>query len=141
MVETRHNEKEDEKRGEKQEEKKGGWDEKWQRDRVNAISWAAMLVWGAVVLLIATPSTAAPLWRDHGWSIFLIGAGAIVLLTALYRWLRPEHRRPLIGSFIIGTILFGVGLGDVAAWSENIIWVVVLIAIACGILLSAFRRR
>jgi hypothetical protein len=141
MPETKHDEKEEEKRGEKQEEKKGGWDEKWQRDRVNAISWASILIWGAVVLLIGTPSTAPILWHDHGWSVFLIGAGIIVLLSALYRWLMPEHRRPLIGSFVIGTVMLGVGLGDVVEWGENIVWVIVLLIIALGILLSAFRRR
>jgi hypothetical protein len=141
MPETKHNEKEEEKRGEKQDEKKGGWDEKWQRDRVSAISWASILIWGAAVLLIGTSSTAGPMWTDHGWSVFLVGAGIIILLTALYRWLMPAHRRPLIGSFVIGTIMLGVGLGDVVAWSENIIWVVVLLVIAVGILLSAFRRH
>ena len=140
MTEPRRHEKEDEKRGEKQEEKKGGWDEKWRRDRVNAVSWALLLVWGAIVLLIGTTSNAAPIWREHGWSIFLVGAGAIVLLTAIFRWLKPEHRRPLVGSFILGTILLGIGLGDLVEWGENIVWVIVLVIAALGILLAAFRR-
>ncbi len=32
---------------EKQDEKKKGWDEKWRRDRVNAVGWAAILVWAS----------------------------------------------------------------------------------------------
>jgi predicted membrane channel-forming protein YqfA (hemolysin III family) len=141
MAEPKRNEKEEEKRGEKQEEKKGSWEEKWQRDRVNAISWASILIWGALVLLIDTTDYAANLVWWHGWAVFLIGAGVIILLTALYRWLKPEHRRPLIGSFILGIVLLGVGLGDLAKWSGNIIGVVVLVAVAIGILLRAFRRR
>ena len=141
MAEPGHNEKEDEKRNEKQDEKRGGWDEKWRRDRVNAISWASILIWGAVVLLLSTPSNASELWREHGWSIFLVGTGAIILLTAIYRYLMPEHRRPLIGSFILGAVFIGVGVGDLVAWTQNIVWVVVLLVIAFGILLSAFRRH
>ena len=141
MAEPKRNEKEEEKRGEKQEEKKGSWEEKWQRDRVNAISWASILIWGALVLLIDITDYAANLAWWHGWAVFLIGAGVIILLTALYRWLKPEHRRPLIGSFILGIVFLGVGLGDLVKWSENIIGVVVLVAVAIGILLSAFRRR
>jgi peptidoglycan/LPS O-acetylase OafA/YrhL len=141
MTEPRRNEKEDEKRHEKQDEKRGGWDEKWRRDQVNAVSWAALLIWGAAVLFISTMNNAADIWRDHGWSIFLVGGGAIVLLTALFRYLKPEHRRSLVGSFIIGVIMLGVGLSDLVEWGENIVWVLVLVVVAAGILLSAFRRR
>ncbi len=145
MTEPRRQEKGEEKQGEKQnekqDEKRGGWDEKWRRDRVNAVSWALLLIWGAVVLFLGTGSNAPVIFQDHGWSIFMVGAGAIILLTALYRALMPEHRRPLLGALILGIILLGVGAGDLVSWSENIIWVIVLLVIAFGILLAAFRRR
>jgi hypothetical protein len=141
MTEPRRNEKEEEKRGEKQDEKRGGWDEKWRRDRVNAVSWAMLFIWGAIVLLIGTGSNPPEIFVNHGWSIFMVGAGAIILLTALFRALIPEHRRPLLGSLILGTIFIGVGAGDLVSWTENIIWVIVLLVIALGILLSAFRKR
>ena len=141
MAEPKHDEKEEEKRGEKQEEKKGSWEEKWQRDRVNALSWASILLWGAVVLLVDITKSAASVAWWHGWAVFLVGAGIIILLTALYRWLKPEHRRPIIGSFILGIIFLGIGLGDLVEWSEQIIGIVVLVVIAFGILLSAFRKR
>jgi peptidoglycan/LPS O-acetylase OafA/YrhL len=144
MTEPRRHEKsekEDEKKGEKQDEKKGGWDEKWRRDRVNAVSWALLLIWGAIVLFLGTGSNAPEIFRDHGWSVFAAGAGVIILLTALYRAVMPEHRRPLLGSLILGTILLGVGVGDLVQWSENIVWVILLLVIALGILVAAFRRR
>ena len=141
MTEPRRNEKDEEKRGEKQDEKRGGWDEKWRRDRVNAVSWALLLIWGAIVLFLGTSTTGPEIFREHGWSVFMVGAGAIVLLTALFRAMMPEHRRPLLGNLILGTILIGVGVGDLVAWSTNIVWVIVLLIIAIGILLAAFRRR
>jgi hypothetical protein len=139
MSERRRNEKEEEKRGEKEEEKRGGWDEKWRRGRGNAVQWAAILIWGALVLLADTSDFAANFSWWEGWAVFLAGVGAIVLLGTVIRLLMPEHRRRVVGSLIIGFNFLGVGLGGLISW--NYIWVVVLIAIALVILLSAFARR
>jgi hypothetical protein len=53
MSEKRRDEKKDEKE-EKDEEKRGEKEEKWRRDRGNALVWAAVLVWGALVILAET---------------------------------------------------------------------------------------
>ncbi|GAG16552.1 unnamed protein product, partial [marine sediment metagenome] len=50
MPERRRDEKKEEKE-EKEEEKKGEKEEKWRRDRGNALGWAAILIWGALVIL------------------------------------------------------------------------------------------
>ncbi len=142
MSDRNRGEKEDEKKREKQEkedEKRKGWDEKWRRDRFNAVGWAAILIWGALVLLAQTTD-----FKDHfswweAWAVFLAGVGAIVLLVALARVLMPERRRPVTGSVILGLVLLGVGLGGLIEW--NYIWVVVLIVIAVVILLRAFAPR
>ena len=139
MSEKRRNEKEDEKKGEKEDEKNKGWDEKWRRDRVNAISWAAILIWGALVLLAETSD-----FKDHfswweGWAVFFAGAGAVLLLTAFYRLIVPEHRRAVTGNVIIGLVFLGIGLGGLTSW--DYIWVIVLVVVAVMILLRAFGPR
>lgn len=135
-------EKEEEKKREKKEkedEKRGGWDEKWRRDRINAVNWAAILIWGALVLIAHTTDFRDRFAWWETWAVFLAGAGAIFLLVALARLLMPEHRRPVAGSVILGLVLLGVGLGGLIEW--NFIWVVVLIVIAVVILLRAFTAR
>jgi hypothetical protein len=122
---------------EKEDEKRKGWDEKWRRDRVNAVGWAAILVWGALVIVGETTT-----FKDHfswweGWAVFFSGAGAIFLLTAFYRLLVPEHRRSVAGNVILGLVFLGIGLGELISW--NYIWVIVLVVIALVILLRAFR--
>src|SRR4030042_3796889 len=133
-------EKGDEKRREKDEkedEKRKGWDEKWRRDRVNAVGWAAILIWGGLIILAETTG-----WGEENfdwwasWAVFFCGAGAILLLSAFYRTLVPEQRRAVTGNVIFGLILLGIGLGELVSW--NYIWVIVLIAIAILILLRAF---
>lgn len=142
MSDGSRGEKEEEKRrekNEKEEEKKRGWDEKWRRDKINAVGWAGILIWGALVLLAHTTD-----FRDNfswwvTWAVFLAGAGAIVLLVAFLRLLMPEHRRPVAGNIILGLVLLGVGMGGLISWSY--IWIVILIVIALVILLRAFVPR
>ena len=130
------NEEKKREKNEKEDEKRKGWDEKWRRDRVNAVCWAVVLIWGALVILAETTG-----YKDHfdwweGWAVFFAGAGTVLLLTAFYRVLVPEHRRAVAGNVIFGLVLLGVGLGSLISW--DYIWVIILIVIALMILLRAF---
>ena len=145
MSEKRREEKDEEKKrekDEKEEEKRRGWGEKWQRDRVNAVVWASVLIWAALVLLAEITGYADDHFADwwEGWSVFFAGFGAIVLIAALYRILVPEQRRPVAGALIFGFILLGIGLGELLD-SWDYVWVGILIAIALIILFHAFVRR
>jgi hypothetical protein len=138
MSEKRRDEKKDEKE-EKDEEKRGEKEEKWRRDRGNALVWAAVLVWGALVILAETTD-----YRDNfdwweGWAVFFAGAGTIILLGTFTRLLVPKYRRPVIGGLILGFVFLGIGLGGLieTGW----VWAIILIAAAVLILVSAFTRR
>ena len=139
MSERRRNEKEEEKRekeDEKRSEKQRG--EKWTRDPVRTIMFAAILIWGGIVALIETTNLIDADWWE-GWAVFLIGTGIILLIKAAVRLL-PEYRRPVGGTVIIGVILIGVGIGDIVGW--NYTWPAVLVII--GLILIGrviFRRR
>lgn len=140
MTEKQRSEKKEEK-GEKEEEKKREKDEKWRRDRVSAVGWALILIWGALIILAETTNFADKSLGDwwEGWSVFFAGAGAIVILGVIFRLLVPEHRRPIAGSLILGFVFLGIGLGELVGW--DYIWVVILFAIAAVILLRAFVPR
>jgi hypothetical protein len=138
-------EKEEEKRGEKDEKTRNekNWDEKWRRDPINAICWAAVFIWAGLGLLAETtgwgPDTFA--WWST-WAVILAGAGAIIILCALIRLFMPEHRRPIIGNLILGTILLGVGLEHMSGWSWGTAGAIVLIAIGLLIIFGGiFRKR
>jgi hypothetical protein len=137
MSDRRRNEKEDEKRHEKEDEKRNEkqWDEKFRRDPVRGITLAIILIWGGIVALIGTLITAD---RWKGWAVFLAGTGVILLLKAVLR-LRPEYRRPIGGTLIIGLILLGVGLGDLVGWTY--IWPVILVVVGVVLVSWVFLRR
>jgi hypothetical protein len=138
MSEQRHPEKEEEKR-EKEEEKKSEkqMDEKFRRDPVRGITFAIILIWGGIVAFVETADISKPEWWQ-AWSVFFVGTGLILLVKALFR-LRPEHRRPIGGTLVIGIILLCIGLGDIIGWSYS--WPVFLIAIGLIILGVVFFRR
>jgi hypothetical protein len=143
MPEPRRNEKEEEKRGEKDEEKgRGqGWDEKWERDRLRMISIAAIFIWGGLVAFAGTLNLFNYNWEGHGWAIFLLGTGVILLGKVIIRALIPEYRRAIGGSLIIGFILLAVGISDLTGWSWDYIWPIILVAIGLSILLRGVLRR
>ena len=143
MPEPRRNEKEEEKRREKEEEKgRGqGLDEKWERDRLRMISIAAIFIWGGLVALAGTLNLFNYDWGGHGWAIFLLGTGVILLGKVIIRALIPEYRRAIGGSLIIGFILLAVGVSDLTGWSWDYIWPIILVAIGLSILLRGVLRR
>jgi fatty acid desaturase len=139
MSDRRRNEKEEEKR-EKEDEKRTEKqsEEKWRRDPVRGIMFAAILIWGGVVALITIADMVSVSWWQ-GWAVFLAGTGVILLLKAAVRLLRPEYRRPIGGTVIIGVILLGVGIGDIVGWEYT--WPVILIIIGAVLVVRVFFRR
>jgi hypothetical protein len=138
MSERRHNEKEEEKK-EKEDEKRSEkqMDEKFRRDPVRGITFAIILIWGGIVAFIETADIGKPEWWQ-AWSVFLAGTGIILLIKALFR-LRPEHRRPIGGTLVIGIILVCLGLADIIGWAYS--WPIILIAVGLIIIGIVFFRR
>jgi len=127
----KEDEKEDEKRTEKQSE------EKWRRDPVRTITFAAILIWGGIVALIQVGNLVAVPWWE-GWAIFLIGTGVILLIKAAFRRI-PEYRRPTGGTIIIAVVLLGIGIGNLLGWRNT--WPIILIAIGLVLIAQVFFRR
>lgn len=137
----RRDEKQDEKEREKKKEKGGGLDEKYRRDPLNFVTWALLVIWLGVDLLLQNTDV-GPFAKDsQGWAIFAWGGGVLILGEALIRLVVPRWRRSVLGSFIWGAIWVGVGFG---LWFDEweIIGPIVIIAIGVGILAGRlFPRR
>jgi len=144
-------EKEREKNTEKTEEKSP--EEKWQRDPLNAVTWAAILIWAGLVFLASnlgwldqlfTKSRITTDWDWLGdlanaWPLVLIGAGIILLIQVLIRLLVPAYSKPVLGTVILALLFLGIGLGDLINW--GIIWAVVLIILGIWIIIRGTRGR
>ena len=137
-------EEKNEKQGEKHEK---SWDEKWRRDQLSAVIWAAVFIWAGIIFLLSNLGTLDFLIKPEGeefwfrmegaWSIVLVGAGVIFLVEVAIRLLMPVYRKPVIGTVIFAMILIGIGLGSLVNW--GIIWAVVLIIIGGSILFRGLR--
>jgi hypothetical protein len=145
MADEKFDEKDREKRDEKSAE------EKWRRDPLGALVWAAILIWAGLVFLAnnlgyldtlpRVPSD-GPAWFLGGsgaWSLVLLGAGVIILGEVVIRLLVPAYRQPVTGSIIFAVILIGLGLGNLTNW--NLIWPLILIGLGLSFLLRGFTRR
>jgi hypothetical protein len=139
-------EKEEEKTEEKDEKGRhnSGWDEKWQRDPVNAVTWSVMFIWAGLVLLADTTkwgNNTFPTWWNS-WALIFTGVGIIILLSALVRLVMPVYRRNIVSGLIPGAIFLGIGLSWLNDWKFDVIWPVILIIIGLAIILGGiFRRR
>lgn len=134
-VEERWDEK-DEKHDEKEEK---GREEKWRRDPVAGVTWAAVLIWIGLVLLAGNLKLVSGFGWWNTWAVCFAGAGVIVLIQAIARLAMPEYRWGVIGSLVLGFIFLGIGLGWIIGW--GIFWPLLLIALGLLILWRAFARR
>jgi hypothetical protein len=136
----------DEKEEEKTEEKgrsgdEKNWDEKWRRDPINAVTWAAIFIWAGLVLLAKNIHLLSN-WNVEDWPVIFIGVGVIILLSMIARFLMPAYRRNIANGLIPGLIFLGVGLSWLNNWNWDIIWPIILIAVGLSIVLGGiFRKR
>ena len=131
-------------RNEKEEEREKGrsWAEKWQHDRLRMFSIAAILIWGGLVAFAGTINLFNYNWDTHGWAVFLLGTGVILVAKVMVRAMVPEFRRAIGASLIIGIILLAVGIFDLIGWDWKYIGPIILVAIGLAIILSGvFRHR
>lgn len=148
----KYNEKEMQKREEKAAEEKSAeeksYEEKYRRDPLGTLIWAFILIWAGVVWLASNFGFLDrfrnffsdlpfdfPFARE-AWALFFLGAGVILLIEILIRLTIPEYRRPVLGTFILAIVFFGIGLGN---W--GLIWPIVIIIIGASILLRGMFKR
>lgn len=101
----------------------------WRSDRLDAIGWAAVFLWAALVLLaeaVGYPSGSS--WWN-GWAVFFVGAGAIVLAETTVRLVVPQYRSSWWWGLIVGFVLVGIGLDSWEAWA----WICALAMAVLGV--------
>ena len=113
------------------------WEDWWKTDRLDAIGWALIFLWGALVIVADNTSFRDDFdwWEARG--VFFAGAGVIVLLEAVARLMMTEYRSKWGWTLFWGTVGIAVGLGELAS---PVWYALPLVAIAAVIMASAFAR-
>jgi hypothetical protein len=144
MSENRYREK-DEKLEKEEEKDEKGRGEKWRNDPLGAVIWALILIWAGLVFLAKNLGWLTQFeLQDDVWGLIFIGAGLIVWLEVVIRLVMPQYRRPVVGTFIFGIILLGIGAWMVFPATTQlwgVIFAVVIIAVGVAILLRGLSRR
>ena len=117
--------------------KEWAWCTQWtQTDSLDSIVWAVSFIWAGVVILaynLGIPFEIAA--EEQAWSLFLLGAGAFVLIEVAVRLVVPAYRTSVVGELIWAGILIALGTGSLA-----VIFPLILIAIGASILNGVVRN-
>lgn len=156
MSDQEMNEKDEKQFDEKAEKELRKHDEKTEeRDTLNSVVWAAILIWAGLVFLAFNTgwvdkfvsgyylSRILPkgmgVFEPGVWSFVALGAGAILLLEVLVRLMVPSFHRNIFGTLILAGVFLGVGLGNFFGW--DLIWPVILIVLGVSVLLGGLLRK
>jgi hypothetical protein len=134
----------DEKEVQKREEKGGdekSWEEKWRRDPLNAGTWAVIIIWVGLVFLADNLGLLRRFEIREAWGVIFLGAGVILLLEVLLRFVLPDFRRPVTGNIVFAVIALAAGLAILDLFDWKLIWAIALIAVGVGVLLQGLFRR
>ena len=113
------------------------WDEWWKSDRLDTMGWAALFLWGAIVVVGTYSSFSEGFDWWNGWGVFFIGAGAIVILEAALRLAVARYRSKWGWTLFWGTGFLAVGLAE---FTTQIWFALPLAAIAVIVLAGAFDQ-
>ncbi len=113
------------------------WEDWWKSDRLDAIGWAALFIWGALVVVAENTSFRDDFSWWQGWGVFFVGAGAIVLAETLIRLAMAEYRSKWGWNLFWGSAFLAIGLGELAS---GVWYALPLAALAIVILSGAFAR-
>jgi hypothetical protein len=143
MADRRYGEKDEklEKQDEKDEKGRG---EKWRNDPLSAVIWALILIWAGLVFLAENLGWLTQFELETPWGLVFIGAGLLVWFEVVLRLVMPQYRRPVVGTFIFGIILLGIGVGLAFGTTPQmwgVIFALVIIAVGVAILLRGLGRR
>jgi len=126
-----------------------------ERDVLNTIVWAFILIWAGLVFLASNLGWFEKLnlsvnsnwvfrsiqdFSEFGvWNLIALGAGVIVLLEVLVRLLVPSFRRHIGGALIGAAVLITIGLGGWYSWGY--LWPLILIAVGINVLITGLKRK
>ncbi|MGC9467447.1 MAG: hypothetical protein ACP5HS_02550 [Anaerolineae bacterium] len=116
--------------------------------RLDALFWAAALLWSGGVLLAASLGYLDSLsfrafdlgWNlpfgNEAWTLVFLGIGVLVGIEIVVRLLVPAYRRNVLGYVVLMIVALSLGFGRVEA-----MWPSILIAVGASLLIRSARRR
>lgn len=112
-----------------------GWNKFYKSGKIDAIGWAIIFFWGAIVLATEAMGYASNFSWWNGWAVFFTGFGTIAIIGAIISTYVKDYDKAG-WNFIVGLVMIGFSLGF--TFNTNWIWVIVILAIGVIILLGAF---
>ena len=112
--------------------------EKAERKRLESYGWAAVLIWGGIVLVSEFLGILPQIGTANAWSWIFLGAGVFGLIGALIRAVSPDLPKPT-GWDYFWSVLFMI-IGATGFFGGGIAFPIVLVVIGVAILANVFFR-
>lgn len=112
-------------------------DDWWKSDRIDGVGWAALFLWGALVVVAENTSFRDDFDWWEAWGVFFIGAGVILMIQTIVRLGMPEYRSKWGWTFFWGTAFLAFGLGEL---SSPVWYSLPLVALALIVLRETLAR-
>ncbi len=110
-----------------------------QRERINSVYWAGVLIWTGLVFGLDRLGILPQVGRADAWSWVFFGSGAYALLVCMHHAASVEQPHLSLWSYVWGVILIILGLSGLTGLKIGFPLILVLIGIA--LLVSARERR
>ncbi|MFQ6088797.1 MAG: hypothetical protein ACE5K0_07855 [Candidatus Methanofastidiosia archaeon] len=110
-------------------------EEKWRRDPLGGVFFGLILIVVASIYLLRNQ---LPSGEELWWAWAIAGIGFVFLLEVVIRSVKPEYKRPSLGTAVLGVVLIAVGAGIVYRLEE--FWPVIIIAVGVLILIYYIRQ-
>nr|MBN1229734.1 hypothetical protein [Anaerolineae bacterium] len=114
-----------------------------QRDTLNVIFIASLLLMAGVVFLASNFDLLPAFNNAEPWEWIVLGAGGLMVLFAIVRAISPDHAGPNLFGIIIGLVLLGFGAGAVFGVDISLTqwWPVILIILGLSAMARAIGNR
>ncbi len=150
------NEKEEKEEKEVSKHEEKSVEEKWRRDPLGTITWAAILIWAGIAWLLdnlgvwenwlrtakrfGQPGKVEIFWVGGDvWAIIMIGAGILLFIELIIRMVVPVYRRPVGGTLFLSVLFVCLGLSNFIGWTYLL--PIALLTLGLSILLRGFFRK
>lgn len=103
-------------------------------DRLSSYVWGTLILWAGTSLVIDI----AGVYRSfavNGWTVFFLGAAAILVTEIVVRWASPSVHRPEAITYICAAVAVGIALG--AFW---VVFAAILATVGASILVKTARE-
>jgi len=111
------------------------------KKRIETLFWGGLLLWVGLVFMAANFGLFAFITMSNAWKWILLGAGALALVSNLYRSTSADYPNPEVWDWIFTAGFLIGGLSGFTEINFDYVWPFILVIIGGVILFRVVTNR